>query len=92
LDPLLGAIGRGAELTQLGATAYGAERRDVEVRVADLARRHRSWRRARKLNRDLPFLFLSSLFHGTDARCRRSFARRRAYLRRAYLRLPPPLG
>jgi hypothetical protein len=25
LDPLLGAIGRGAELTQLGATAYGAE-------------------------------------------------------------------
>jgi hypothetical protein len=25
LDPLLGAIGRGAELTQLGAIGYGAE-------------------------------------------------------------------
>jgi hypothetical protein len=25
LDPILGAIGCGAEVTQLGATAYGAE-------------------------------------------------------------------
>jgi hypothetical protein len=25
LDPMLGAIGCGAEVTQLGATAYGAE-------------------------------------------------------------------
>jgi hypothetical protein len=49
---MLGAIGCGAEVTQLGATAYGAELRDVAVRVAHLARRHRSWRRARKLNRD----------------------------------------
>jgi hypothetical protein len=49
---MLGAIGCGAEVTQLDATAYGAELRDVAVRVAHLAQRHRSWRRARKLNRN----------------------------------------
>jgi hypothetical protein len=60
LDPLLGAIGRGAELTQLGAIAYGAELRDVAARVAHLARRHRSWRRARELNRNaFPLRFFS---------------------------------
>jgi hypothetical protein len=34
LDSILGAIGYGAELTQLGAIAYGAEHRDMAVRVA----------------------------------------------------------
>jgi hypothetical protein len=34
LNPMLGAIGCGAEVTQLGATAYGAELRDVAVHVA----------------------------------------------------------
>jgi hypothetical protein len=29
LDPLLGAIANGAEVTQLGAISYGAEMRDV---------------------------------------------------------------
>ena len=31
LDPILGAIGCGAEVTQLGATACGAELPDVAV-------------------------------------------------------------
>jgi hypothetical protein len=53
LDPLLGAIGYGAEVTQLGAIAYGAEVRatlahsDVVAQTWHRARRHRSWRRAR---------------------------------------------
>jgi hypothetical protein len=34
LDLMLDAIDCGAEVTQLGATAYGAELCDVEVRVA----------------------------------------------------------
>jgi hypothetical protein len=79
LDPLLGAIGRGAELTQLGATAYGAELRDVAARVAHLARRHRSWRRARKLNRNVfPLRFFSVSLASSF-----SYARRRSYRRRA---------
>jgi hypothetical protein len=49
LDPFLGAIGYGAEVTQLGAIGYGAEirvalaqpgRRDADARRQDL------WRRA----------------------------------------------
>ena len=60
MDPLLGAIGRGAELTQLGAIGCGAELHDVAARVAHLARRHRSWRRARELNRNaFPLRFFS---------------------------------
>jgi hypothetical protein len=53
LDPLLGAIAYGAEVTQLGAIGYGAEVRAALAqpgRVAwtwQRARRHRSWRRAR---------------------------------------------
>jgi hypothetical protein len=53
LDPLLGAIGYGAEVTQLGAIAYGAEVRatlahlDAVAPTWHRARRHRSWRRAR---------------------------------------------
>jgi hypothetical protein len=35
LDPLLGAIGYGAEVTQLGAIAYGAE---VRAALAQLGR------------------------------------------------------
>jgi hypothetical protein len=34
LNPKLGAIGYGAKVTQLDATAYGAELCDVAVRVA----------------------------------------------------------
>jgi hypothetical protein len=53
LDPLLGAIGYGAEVTQLGAIAYGPEVRatlahlDAVAPTWHRARRHRSWRRAR---------------------------------------------
>jgi hypothetical protein len=52
LDPLLGAIANGAEVTQLGAIGYGAEVRaalaqtDVVALTWHRARRHRSWRRA----------------------------------------------
>jgi hypothetical protein len=53
LDPLLGAIAYGAEVTQLGAIGYGAEVRaalaqpDAVALTWHRARRHRSWRRAR---------------------------------------------
>jgi hypothetical protein len=52
LDPLLGAISYGAELTQLGAIGYSAEVRatlaqtDIMEPTWHRARRHRSWRRA----------------------------------------------
>jgi hypothetical protein len=52
LDPLLGAVAYGAEVTQLGAIGYGAEVRaalaqtDVVEPTWYRARRHRSWRRA----------------------------------------------
>jgi hypothetical protein len=52
LDPLLGAVACGAEVTQLGAIGYGAEVRaalahtDVVVPTWYRARRHSSWRRA----------------------------------------------
>jgi hypothetical protein len=52
LDPLLGAIANGAEVTQLGAIGYGAEvcvtlaQTDVVAPTWNRARRHRSWRRA----------------------------------------------
>jgi hypothetical protein len=52
LDPLLGAVAYGAEVTQLGAIVYGAEVRaalaqtDVVAPTWYRARRHRSWRRA----------------------------------------------
>jgi hypothetical protein len=52
LDPLLGAMVNGAEVTQLGAIGYGAEVRavlaqtDVVAPTWHRARRHRSWRRA----------------------------------------------
>jgi hypothetical protein len=52
LDPLLGAIANGAEVTQLGALGYGAEVRvtlaqtDVVALTWHRARRHKSWRRA----------------------------------------------
>jgi hypothetical protein len=52
LYPLLGAVARGAEVTQLGAIGYGAEVRavlaqtDVVAPTCYRARRHRSWRRA----------------------------------------------
>jgi hypothetical protein len=52
LDPLLGAVACGAEVTQLGAIGYGAEVRaalaqtDVVAPTWYRARRHRSWRRA----------------------------------------------
>jgi hypothetical protein len=52
LDPLLGVVACGAEVTQLGAIGYGAEVR-VELAQTDVvaptwyrARRHRSWRQA----------------------------------------------
>jgi hypothetical protein len=50
LDPLLGAVAYGAEVTQLGAIGYGAEVRaalaqtDVVAPTWHRARRHRSWR------------------------------------------------
>jgi hypothetical protein len=50
LDPLLGVIAYGAEVTQLGAIGYGAEVRaalaqtDVVASMWYRARRHRSWR------------------------------------------------
>jgi hypothetical protein len=53
LDPLLGAVAYDAEVTQLGAIGYGAEVRaalaqtDVVAPTWYRARRHRSWRRAR---------------------------------------------
>jgi hypothetical protein len=53
LDPLLGAIVCGAEVTQLGAIGYGAELRVALAQPGRVvstwhrARRHRSWRRAR---------------------------------------------
>jgi hypothetical protein len=52
LDPLLGAIAFGAEVTHLGAISYGAEVRAALARSNAVAptwyraRRHRSWRRA----------------------------------------------
>jgi hypothetical protein len=52
LDPLLGAIGCGAEVTQRGAIGYGAEVRatltqtDVVALMWHPARRHDLWRRA----------------------------------------------
>ena len=52
LDPLLGAIANGTEVTQLGTIGYGAEVRaalaqtDVVAPTWHRARRHRSWRRA----------------------------------------------
>jgi hypothetical protein len=52
LDPWLGAIAYGAELTQLGAIGYDAEVRaalaqmDVVASTWHRARRHRFWRRA----------------------------------------------
>jgi hypothetical protein len=59
LDPLLGAIANGAEVTQLGAIGYGAEVRaalaqtDVVALTWHRARRHRSWRRALLCTQDL---------------------------------------
>jgi hypothetical protein len=53
LDPLLGDIAYGAEVTQLGAIGYGAEVGAALAQTDDVtptwyrARRHRSWRRAR---------------------------------------------
>jgi hypothetical protein len=52
LDPLLGAIDNGAEVTQLGAIDYGAKVRaalaqtDIVAPTWRRARRHRTWRRA----------------------------------------------
>jgi hypothetical protein len=52
LDPLLGVIAYGAEVTQLGAIGYGAEVGATLAQTDDVAptwyqaRRHRSWRRA----------------------------------------------
>jgi hypothetical protein len=52
LDPLLGAVACGAEVTQLDAIGYGAKVRvalaqtDVVAPTWYRARRHRSWRRA----------------------------------------------
>jgi hypothetical protein len=52
LDPLLGVVAYGAEVTQLGAIGYGAEVRaalaqtDVVTPTWYRARCHRSWRRA----------------------------------------------
>jgi hypothetical protein len=52
LDPLLGAVACGAEVTQLGAIGYGAEVRDALAQTDVVAptwyqaRRHISWRRA----------------------------------------------
>jgi hypothetical protein len=54
LDPLLGAIGCGAGLTRLDAIVYGWGTYCagywglMQCRHGSLARRHRSWRRARK--------------------------------------------
>jgi hypothetical protein len=56
LDPLLGAIGYGAEVTQLGAIGYGAEVRptlaqpDAVVPTWHRARCQDLWRRARLSN------------------------------------------
>jgi hypothetical protein len=52
LNPLLGVVAYGVEVTQLGAIGYGAEVRaalaqmDVVAPTWYRARRHRSWRRA----------------------------------------------
>jgi hypothetical protein len=52
LDPLLGAVACGAEVTQLGVIGYGAEVRaalaqtEVSAPTWYRARQHRSWRRA----------------------------------------------
>jgi hypothetical protein len=52
LDPLSGAIGYGAEVTQLGAIGYGTEVRaamaqtDAVALMWHRARRHDLWRRA----------------------------------------------
>jgi hypothetical protein len=52
LNPLLGAVAYGAEVTQLGAIGYGAEVRAALAQTVVVAptwyraRRHRSWRRA----------------------------------------------
>jgi hypothetical protein len=52
LDPLLGAVAYGAEVTQFGAIGYGAEVRAALAQTDGVAptwhraRRHRSWRRA----------------------------------------------
>jgi hypothetical protein len=56
LDPLLGAIGYGAEVTHLGAIGYGAEVRVALSQPDDMAptwqraRRQDLWRRARIYN------------------------------------------
>jgi hypothetical protein len=56
LDPLLGAIGYGAEVTQLGDICYGTEVRaalaqpDVVAPTWHRARRQDLWRRARLCN------------------------------------------
>jgi hypothetical protein len=53
LDPLLGAIGHGAEVTHLGAIGYGGEVRDALAQSENVAptwhraRRQDLWRRAR---------------------------------------------
>jgi hypothetical protein len=53
LDPLLGAVAYGAEVTQLGDIGYGAEVRaalaqtNVVAPMWHRARRHRCWRRAK---------------------------------------------
>jgi hypothetical protein len=60
LDPLLGAVANGAEVTQFGAMGYGAEVRvvlaqtDVVAPTWHRARRHRSWRRAQFYTECLP--------------------------------------
>jgi hypothetical protein len=52
LDPLLGAVAYGAEVTQLDVIGYGAEVRAALAQTDVVAptwyqdRRHRSWRRA----------------------------------------------
>jgi hypothetical protein len=59
LDPGLGAIAYGAEVTQLGAIGFGAEVRaalaqpDVVAPTWHRARRHRSWRRAQLCTQSL---------------------------------------
>jgi hypothetical protein len=62
LDPLLGAVAYGAEVTQLGAIGYGAEIRatlaqtDVVAPMWHRARRHGSWRRAQLCTQNLSIL------------------------------------
>ena len=59
LDPLLGAVACGAEVTQLGAIGYDAEIRDALAQTDVVAptwhraRRHRSWRQAQLCTQSL---------------------------------------